>query len=192
LLETVDHIYFGLCARKPFNACRINELISYLYGTKVALLLKESAPDCLPQTFRTAQLKDVGSTMRRYNRLLYSSAKVLIMSGIALVLSGTPVQAQALLSGTYICVSVEIAGRTHHCSAPSLEMYSDGSYQILAEHGTYEILKGHWLILSANKNHGKARLDGSKKIIFEFVSGGKKSIITYRRKYQRPPAWVSG
>ena len=71
-------------------------------------------------------------------------------------------------------------------------MNSDGSYQILAERGTYEILKGHWLVLSAAKNHGRARLDGSKEIIFEFVSGGKKSKITYRRKYQRPPAWVSG
>ena len=70
-------------------------------------------------------------------------------------------------------------------------MNSDGSYQILAEHGTYEILRGHWLVLSAAKNHGRARLDGSKKIIFEFFSGGKKSKITYRRKYQRPPAWVS-
>ena len=71
-------------------------------------------------------------------------------------------------------------------------MYSDGSYQILAEHGTYEILRGHWLVLSAAKNHGRARLDGNKMIIFEFLSGGKKSKITYRRKYQRPPAWVSG
>jgi hypothetical protein len=70
-------------------------------------------------------------------------------------------------------------------------MNSDGSYQILSEHGTYEILSGHWLVLSASKNHGRARLDGSKEIIFEFVSGGKRSTITYRRKYQRPPAWVS-
>jgi hypothetical protein len=71
-------------------------------------------------------------------------------------------------------------------------MNSDGSYEILTEHGTYQILRGHWLILSAAKNHRRARLDGSKEIIFEFVSGGKKSKITYRRKYQRPPAWVSG
>ena len=33
--------------------------------------------------------------------------------------------------------------------------------------------------------------DGSREIVFEFVSGGKKSIITYRRKYQRPPSWVA-
>jgi hypothetical protein len=111
---------------------------------------------------------------------------------MGMVFSSTPVRAQESLSGTYNCVSVEIAGKTHHCKAPSLEMYSDGSYQILSEHGTYEILRGRWLVLSAAKNHGRARLDGSKEIIFEFVSGGKKSKITYRRKYQRPPAWVSG
>jgi len=130
--------------------------------------------------------------MRSHNPSLHDLAKVLVMGAIGLVLSGKPAQAQAYLEGTYNCVTVEIAGKTHHCKAPSLEMNSDGSYQILAERGTYEILKGHWLVLSAAKNHGRARLDGSKQIIFEFVSGGKKSKITYRRKYERPPAWVSG
>ena len=70
-------------------------------------------------------------------------------------------------------------------------MNSDGSYQILAERGTYEILRGHWLVLSDAKNRGRARLQGSKEIIFEFVSGGKKNTIVYRRKYERPPEWVS-
>ena len=124
--------------------------------------------------------------------MVYNAARVLILGAMGLVFSGTPARAQASLSGTYNCVSVEIGGKARHCKAPSLEMNSDGSYQILSEHGTYEILRGHWLVLSASKNHGRARLDGSKEIIFEFVSGGKKSKITYRRKYQRPPAWVSG
>jgi len=114
------------------------------------------------------------------------------MGSVCLVFSGKPAQAQGFLEGTYNCVSVEIDGKAHKCKAPSLEMNSDGSYQILAERGTYEILKGHWLVLSAAKNHGRARLVGSKQIVFEFVSGGKKSKITYRRKYERPPAWVSG
>jgi len=115
---------------------------------------------------------------------------VLGIAAIVLAFTGTPVRAESALSGTYNCVSVEINGKSHPCKAPSLEMYSDGSYSIFTEHGTYEILKGHWLVLSAAKNHGKARLVGSKQIIFEFESGGKKSKITYRRKYQRPPAWV--
>ncbi len=95
-------------------------------------------------------------------------------------------------SGTYNCVRVEVAGKTQPCSAPSIELNSDGSYQILAERGTYEIVGGHWLVLSATKSHNKARLDGSKEIDFEFMSHGKKSRIIYRRKYQRPPGWVSG
>jgi len=118
--------------------------------------------------------------------------KVLLIVGMGMVFNATPAHAQSSLSGTYKCGSVEVDGKTHPCSAPSLEMNSDGSYQMLAVRGTYEILRGHWLILSAAKNHRKARLDGRREIIFEFVSGGKKSKITYRRKYQRPPAWVSG
>ena len=118
-------------------------------------------------------------------------AKVLTIGFLTLAFNSTPARAQSSLSGTYNCVTVEVNGKMHRCKAPSLEMNSDGSYQILAERGTYEILKGHWLVLSASKNHRKARLDGSKEIIFEFESGGKRSKITYRRKYQRPPAWVS-
>ena len=116
--------------------------------------------------------------MRNHNRLGYTIAKGLIIGAMGLLFGGTPVHAQSYLSGTYNCVSLEIAGKSHRCSAPSLEMNSDGSYQILSERGTYEIQKGHWLVLSPTKNHGRARLDGSKVIIFEFVSGGKKSSNT--------------
>ena len=131
--------------------------------------------------------------MRALTRIHWVSpfTKMLLLSAIVAVAGAKPARAQASLSGTYNCISVEIAGKSHRCTAPSLEMNSDGSYQILAERGTYEIVSGHWLVLSAAKNHGKARLDGSRQIIFEFVSGGKRSKITYRRKYQRPPAWVS-
>jgi hypothetical protein len=121
-----------------------------------------------------------------------SLAKVITIGVLALAVNSTPIHAQSSLSGTYNCMTVEVNGKAHRCKAPSLEMNSDGSYQILAEHGTYEILRGHWLVLSTSKNHGRARLDGSKQIIFEFESGGQKSKIIYRRKYQRPPGWVSG
>jgi hypothetical protein len=134
----------------------------------------------------------LGSTMRNHNRMLNILVRLLIVVAAALIFDGAPASAQTYLSGTYNCISVEVDGKVQHCTAPSLEMNSDGSYQILTVHGTYAILRGHWLVLSASKNHRRARLDGSKEIIFEFLSGGKKSKITYRRKYQRPPAWVSG
>jgi hypothetical protein len=130
--------------------------------------------------------------MNDHTPWLSNLRKVLFLAAVAVVFSGTPLRAQPALSGTYRCVSMEVDGKAQRCKAPSLEMNSDGSYQMLSEHGTYEILKGHWLVLSASKNRGRARLDGTKQIIFEFTSNGKKSKITYRRKYQRPPAWVSG
>ncbi len=86
---------------------------------------------------------------------------------------------------------MEVAGKTEPCHAPSLELKADGSYKMLSETGSYEIVAGHWLVLSASKNHGKARLDSSKEIVFEFVSGGKKHRIIYRQKYQRPSGWVA-
>ena len=130
--------------------------------------------------------------MRNHRLPVNALAKLLIFGAVTLALSNGPARAESSLSGTYRCVSVEIAGKTKPCKAPSLEMSSDGSYKILDEHGTYEILKGQWLVLSAAKHHGRAKLVGTKQIVFEFLSGGKKSKITYRRKYQRPPAWVSG
>jgi hypothetical protein len=118
-------------------------------------------------------------------------SRLCLLAAAGLFFSASPAQAaKKSLSGTYTCVSAEVDGKIRHCTAPSIEMSSDGSYQILTERGTYEIWKGHWLILSASKHHGAARLEG-KKIIFEFLSGGKKSKITYRRKFQRPPDWSS-
>ena len=120
-----------------------------------------------------------------------SATRLFLAGAVALTLYALPVRADTYLSGTYDCTKIEVAGKAQPCTAPSLELNSDGSYQILSERGTYEIVAGHWLVLSTSKNHGKARLDGSKWIIFEFISGGKRSKITYRRKYQRSPGWYS-
>lgn len=116
-------------------------------------------------------------------------AMVVALSMAAFAWSTPAAESEETLSGTFDCTKVEINGKAKPCKAPSLELNSDGSYTFLSERGTYEIVAGQWLVLS--KNHGKARLSGDKYIIFEFVSGGKKSKITYRRKYERPPGWVS-
>ncbi|MGD0907994.1 MAG: hypothetical protein ABSA96_10460 [Candidatus Acidiferrales bacterium] len=129
--------------------------------------------------------------MPTYTNVLRDLGRLFILGVAGMVVSAAPVHSQPYLSGTYNCIKVEVAGKTQSCSAPSLELNSDGSYQILAERGTYEIVSGRWLVLSTSKNHGKARLDGSREIIFEFISGGKKSKITYRRKYERPLGWVA-
>ena len=129
--------------------------------------------------------------VRIYPKTLGNPSRALFLVAVILLITGLPVRAETYLSGTYNCMKLEVAGKIQPCSAPSIELKSDGSYQILSERGTYQIVAGRWLVLSTSKNHGKARLDGSKEIIFEFVSGGRKSKITYRQKYQRPNGWVS-
>jgi hypothetical protein len=124
-------------------------------------------------------------------RTIGTLSRITLLGALGLVFAAMPARAEKYISGTYTCVNAEVGGKVRHCKAPSLEMNDDGSYTFLEEHGTYEILKGHWLVLSSSKNRRRARLEG-KKIVFEFVSGGQKSTITYRRKFQRPPAWVSG
>src|ERR1700680_574502 len=119
--------------------------------------------------------------MRPNSRTLQIVFRMVLACTAGLVLTALPVKAETSLSGTYRCASMEVAGKTVPCKVPSLELKSDGSYSMLSESGSYEIVGGHWLVLSGSKRHGRARLDGSKKIIFEFVSGGKKSRIVYRR-----------
>ena len=132
----------------------------------------------------------LGLTMPICPNAVQNISKLFLMGAVALTFFALPAHAQTYLSGTYDCTKIEVAGKIKPCSAPSLELNSDGSYQILSERGTYEIVADKWLVLSTSKNHGRARLEG-KRIIFEFISGGKKSKITYRRKYQRSPGWVS-
>jgi len=130
--------------------------------------------------------------MRLNLRTMRIAFRMLLLLAAGVLFTVLPVRAESYLSGTYRCNTVEVAGKTVPCKAPSLVMKSDGSYKMLSETGTYEIVAGHWLILSSSKRHGRARLDGSKEIIFNFISRGKKSRIVYRRKYQRPDGWVAG
>jgi hypothetical protein len=159
----------------------------YLFS--MALKLGPAGPH---DRLRLSQHGSTGQLMPFSSNLLPNLSKVFFLTLAGFAMYAMPVHAQGYLSGTYKCVNVQVAGKSQPCSAPSLELNSDGSYQILAERGTYKIVSSRWLVLSTSKNHGKARLDGSKEIIFEFISGGKKNTITYRRKYERPTGWVAG
>jgi hypothetical protein len=123
----------------------------------------------------------------------YSFQKVarFILSGAAaLFLVSTPIHAQNYLSGTFDCRTVEVDGKSSPCKAPSLELKSDGSYEMLTVKGSYQI-NGNLLVLSSSKKGVKARLDSSSKTItFEFISGGKKSRVTYQREFEREPGDV--
>src|ERR1700674_3858524 len=127
----------------------------------------------------------------RTPRLGLAVGILLAWAGLGLPVA-LPAATEPNLSGTYNCVTLEVAGTIKPCRAPSLELKADGSYRLLSESGSYEIVGGHWLDLSSSsKKHSMARLDGSKKIVFEFISHGKKNRITYQKKFQRQSGWVA-
>jgi hypothetical protein len=122
-------------------------------------------------------------------RLRLIACFLLASSGLGL-LKARPAAAEYTLSGIYKCSTIEVSGTVRPCTAPSLELKSDGSYKLLSEVGSYEVVGGHWLVLSAAKRHGKGRLTANKEIVFEFISHGVKNRIIYRKKTQRPSNWM--
>lgn len=90
--------------------------------------------------------------------------------------------AQAQLAGTYRCTSASVGKRVGRCSSPPLVLYSDGSYHIWGEQGTYTI-RGHWVILSESRKRGPGRLIHGREIIFEYTYRGQKHRIKFLREY---------
>ena len=56
--------------------------------------------------------------MRAYQRTVLSVTICLLLGVIGVAVNATPVQAQESLSGTYTCVSVEIAGKDASLQGP--------------------------------------------------------------------------
>ena len=71
--------------------------------------------------------------MRFYPKAFGNPYKALFLGTLGLLIMASPARAETYLSGTYNCMKVEVAGKTQPCTAPSIELNSDGSYQILAE-----------------------------------------------------------
>ena len=129
----------------------------------------------------------------RPRRLLlgvFRFALAALLLGVGLSLAAQSTHATESVAGTYVCSTIEVNGKSEPCKAPPIELYEDGSYTILSESGTYRVVSEQWLVLSSKKR-GRARLDGTKGIIFDFISSGKNKRITYRRKFEAPPGWLS-
>jgi len=102
----------------------------------------------------------------------FSNALCMLWAG--LLFTAVPIHAESDPSGTYRCKQWK-SGETVPCKAPSLILKSDGSYRMLSESGTYEIVAGRWLVLSASKRHGRARLDGSKEIFLSLSPAERRA-----------------
>jgi hypothetical protein len=109
----------------------------------------------------------------------------LLIAAFALV---SPAKAQPL-DGNYQCVRLEFQGRSAPCQSPPLILNQDGSYEIWGERGTYEVVQGHWLVLSHSKRRGLGHFVNSHDIVFEYPVDGRVCRVTFRRVFEAPPGF---
>jgi hypothetical protein len=130
-------------------------------------------------------------------RIFRSSVGWLSLLPLSLVLlascSWSPaLHAQSAFDGKYRCVRIEVGTQNAPCQSPPLILSSDGSYQIWGEHGTYEVVQDHLLVLSHSKRRGLGHFVGADEIVFEYKIGGKPCRVTFRQIYEPPPGFDLG
>src|ERR1700722_16541504 len=83
--------------------------------------------------------------------------------------------------GKYRCVKIEVRHHAAPCQSPPLILGGDGSYQIWGERGTYEVVKGEWLLLSHSKRRGMGHFQNLHDIIFEVRIDGQLCRVTFQQ-----------
>jgi hypothetical protein len=96
-------------------------------------------------------------------------------------------KAQEPLAGKYRCVKIEFDRQSGACQSPPLILSSDGSYQIWGERGTYQVVRGQWLVLSHSKRRGMGHIENPHEIIFEYRVDKRTYRVTFRELIEAPP-----
>jgi len=89
--------------------------------------------------------------------------------------------------GKYRCLTIQAGHQTAPCQSPPLILSRDGSYQIWGERGTYEVVKGEWLLLSHSRRRGMGRFENLHEIVFEYKTGGMLYRVTFQQIVEPAP-----
>ena len=103
-----------------------------------------------------------------------------------------PAKAEERLDGSYQCVRLEFQGQSAPCQSPPLVLNRNGSYEIWGEHGSYEVVQGHWLVLSHSKRRGMGHFLNAHDIVFEYRVSGRICRVTFRKVFDAPPGFWWG
>jgi hypothetical protein len=114
---------------------------------------------------------------------------LIVLTVVAVV---PPSRAEEPLAGKYRCVRMEFDNQSQPCQSPPLVLHRDGSYEIWAERGTYEVVQGKWLVLSHSKRRGLGHFSSAEEIVFEYRADGQVYRVTFRRVFEAPPGFRWG
>ena len=112
---------------------------------------------------------------------------IVALAGALTIALVAPAKAEERLDGSYQCVQLEFQGHSAPCQSPPLVLNRNGSYEIWGEHGSYEVVQGHWLVLSHSKRRGMGHFLNAHDIVFEYRVDGRICRVTFRRVFEAPP-----
>jgi hypothetical protein len=158
------------------------------------LLLTTAVIDACGVKMRTLSSGHYGHHGQNWRNWLASPAGfllpiVFVALTVALV---APAKAEERLDGSYQCVQLEFQGHSAPCQSPPLVLNRNGSYEIWGEHGSYEVVQGHWLVLSHSKRRGMGHFLNAHDIVFEYRVDGRICRVTFRRVFDAPPGFRWG
>ena len=116
----------------------------------------------------------MGSIVRRKGNAM---RKLLCGAVLAALLT---TDAAAGVAGTYRCSSYNVDGLGGSCAnLASIVLNASGSYQISSETGTYTASGDLVTLTPASATWGTGKLQGGNQLVFDYVFGGRRQVVTY-------------
>jgi hypothetical protein len=107
-----------------------------------------------------------------------------MLLGVALgftVLAGRAQAQSTEVAGEYVCAEARVAGRTVPCTAATLNLKSDGKFELQGREGEY-LVSGNSLELKGAALKSRAKIEAGHKIVFRFHNKQGMCEMIYERR----------
>jgi hypothetical protein len=85
------------------------------------------------------------------------------------------------VAGEYVCTEARVAGKTVPCKAASLNLKSDGKFELQGREGEY-LVNGNWVELNGAVLKSRAKIEAGHKIVFRFYNKKGLCEMIYERR----------
>jgi hypothetical protein len=85
------------------------------------------------------------------------------------------------VAGEYVCTEAHVAGKTVPCKAASLNLKSDGKFELQGREGEY-LVNGNWVELNGAVLKSRAKIEAGHKIVFRFYNKKGLCEMIYERR----------
>lgn len=99
-------------------------------------------------------------------------SKTLKITAICLCVSAGSARAKtqtAHVAGEYVCIEAHVAGKTVPCKAATLNLKTDGKFELQGREGEY-LVSGNWVELNGAVLKSRAKIEAGYKIVFRFYN----------------------